>query len=256
MFSLRKLRIGGYDKVILLSQYIGDFQPEAHVNGVFGSNFIAFICKSNLAVAFAVSLFKIMLQMYKVFMNDKPIFVIDSVQIQNNFEVFDFKEFNLQKVISVLEKSTVNGVVLVSNNLQKDWDCFLKEFKVIEAAGGKVQNQSKEILFIYRFDKWDLPKGHIEKGEVKEEAAIREVIEECGISGLEILNPLETTYHGFYNRKKKLCLKVTYWFLMKTDYDGVLTPQLEEGITQVQFKNKSESNEALKNTYENIKLLF
>lgn len=194
--------------------------------------------------------------MYKVFMNDKPIFVIDSIQIKNNFEVFDFKDFNLQKVISVLEKPSVNGVLLVSKNLQKDWECFLKEFKVIEAAGGKVQNSSEEILFIYRFDKWDLPKGHVEKDEVIEDAAIREVEEECGISGLEILKPLEITYHGFYNKKNKLCLKVTYWYLMKTDYDGELTPQLEEGIMQVQFKNKLETDEALKNTYENIKLLF
>lgn len=189
-------------------------------------------------------------------MNDKPIFVIDSIQIKNNFEVFDFKDFNLQKVISVLEKPSVNGVLLVSKNLQKDWECFLKEFKVIEAAGGKVQNSSEEILFIYRFDKWDLPKGHVEKDEVIEDAAIREVEEECGISGLEILKPLEITYHGFYNKKNKLCLKVTYWYLMKTDYDGELTPQLEEGIMQVQFKNKLETDEALKNTYENIKLLF
>ena len=194
--------------------------------------------------------------MYKVFMNDKPIFVTDSIERINNFEVFDFEEFNLSKVSLELEKKEIDGVLLVSKNLQKDWKSFLKKFKVIEAAGGKVYNQNNETLFIYRFDKWDLPKGHIEKGEEKEVAAIREVEEECGIKGLRILKSLETTFHSFYNRKGVLCLKVTYWYLMETNFIGVLEPQLEEGITQVVFKNKKKTKEALENTYENIKLLF
>lgn len=194
--------------------------------------------------------------MYKVFMNDKPIFVTDSIERINNFEVFDFEEFNLSKVSLELEKKEIDGVLLVSKNLQKDWKSFLKKFKVIEAAGGKVYNQNNETLFIYRFDKWDLPKGHIEKGEKKEVAAIREVEEECGIKGLRILKSLETTFHSFYNRKGVLCLKVTYWYLMETNFIGVLEPQLEEGITQVVFKNKKKTKEALENTYENIKLLF
>jgi len=43
---------------------------------------------------------------------------------------------------------------------------------------------------------------------------------------------------------------------MKTTFKGKLTPQTEEGIEQVVFKNDTEINKALKNTYENIKLLF
>ena len=41
--------------MILLSQYIGDFQPEAHVKGSCGCNLIALICNNNSAVFFAVS---------------------------------------------------------------------------------------------------------------------------------------------------------------------------------------------------------
>jgi hypothetical protein len=37
-----KERIDGYESVFLLSQYIGEFQPEAQVKGLFGCNFIAF----------------------------------------------------------------------------------------------------------------------------------------------------------------------------------------------------------------------
>ncbi|WP_208021494.1 NUDIX hydrolase [Flavicella sediminum] len=193
--------------------------------------------------------------MYKVFMNDKPIIFIDSFKKRNNFVLFDMKIWNLENVIKVLAKKEVEGVFLFVENLSEDWELFKKEFKVVEAAGGKVLNNNKEVLFIYRFDKWDLPKGHIEKGEDKETAAIREVEEECGVNELKIISPLETTYHTFYF-KEEWRLKVTYWYLMKTDYSGALVPQEEEGITDVLFKNEMETEVALKNTYPNIKLLF
>ena len=108
---------------------------------------------------------------------------------------------------------------------------------------------------IYRFDTWDLPKGKIEKGEGKKEAAIREVEEECGISGLTIENKLQKTYHIFQRNEREI-LKITHWYKMKTDFEGELTPQLEEGITEVVFKNKEQTKMALENSYENIRLLF
>ena len=43
---------------------------------------------------------------------------------------------------------------------------------------------------------------------------------------------------------------------MKTNYQEKLTPQLEEGITKVEFKNEAKVNEALQNTYANIKLVL
>ena len=43
---------------------------------------------------------------------------------------------------------------------------------------------------------------------------------------------------------------------MASDYDKQLTPQLEEGITEVVFKNEIDSKIALKNTYANINLVY
>ena len=129
-----------------------------------------------------------------------------------------------------------------------------KYFKIQKAAGGKVLKEDK-VLFIYRFNKWDLPKGKLEKGEAIEQCAVREVEEECGFDKLKIEKQIETTYHIF-KRKNKTILKITYWFLMKTDFSGNLIPQTEEGIERVAFKNEFETMEALENTYENIKLLF
>lgn len=188
-------------------------------------------------------------------MNDCPIILTDSYVEINNFYNSDFKDYNLLKVLEQLENKVFEGVILFSNDLEKDWQTFQKNFKVVAAAGGKVLNNTNEVLFIERFGKWDLPKGHIEKGESRTKAAIREVEEECGIDGLSIENPLETTYHIF-KFKDELRLKVTYWFLMRTSYSGDLTPQTEEGITDVVFKDENEIKAALENTYANIKLLF
>jgi hypothetical protein len=41
-----KLRMAGYESVFLLSQYMGDFHPDAHVNGLSGWSLIALIFRS------------------------------------------------------------------------------------------------------------------------------------------------------------------------------------------------------------------
>jgi hypothetical protein len=43
---------------------------------------------------------------------------------------------------------------------------------------------------------------------------------------------------------------------MKTNFDGIPVGQLEEGIEKVAWLNQEQIKEALKNSYENIKLLF
>jgi len=50
---------------------------------------------------------------------------------------------------------------------------------------------------------WDFPKGHIEKGETKEEALKREVKEETGIEKLKIIPGFSEWYQYFYRAKSK-----------------------------------------------------
>ena len=118
-----------------------------------------------------------------------------------------------------------------------------------------VYNNKREILFIYRNGKWDIPKGRIEKNESHQEAAVREVEEETGIEGLEVKKFLTTTYHVF-KRNGKFKLKVTYWFEMYSEFDGDFIPQIDEGILKVKWKNFEKTQKALRDSYENIKLLF
>lgn len=164
--------------------------------------------------------------------------------------VSNVEEFNLLEIIESAEKSALGeGVEIVSENPTLLWKKFKKHFEFIEAAGGVVFNENKELLAIFRLGKWDLPKGKMEKGESREESAVREVEEECGISGLKIVRELTPIYH-VYNMKGKRCLKVTYWYEMITNFKGVLKPQLEEDITEVKWI--SDKNEILKNTYASI----
>jgi len=193
-------------------------------------------------------------QMYKVFVNDKPIIITSSSKKTNNFTVYVLKKIVINEIIRKLQNNEVDGVNLYAPDLEKGWVLFLQNLDIIPAAGGLVLNPKKEVLFIYRNNIWDLPKGWIEKSESIETAAIREVEEECGIFNLVILKKLTTTYH-IYNQNG-IKLKETHWFLMQSDYNKELVPQLEEGITAVMFKNESDTDKALQNTYANIQLVY
>lgn len=193
--------------------------------------------------------------MYKVFINDRPIIISGSPQIGLNYQVHDFDNIAIEEVVYKLKKNILNGIILLSNDLARDWGDFTSHFKLIKAAGGLVINDQNEFLFIYRGSHWDLPKGRIEINETAECAAIREVEEECGIEQLSLDRFLITTYHLFHQDNQDK-LKETHWYLMKSNYKGKLTPQFEEGITIAEFKNKAQTSKALENTYANIHLVF
>ena len=194
-------------------------------------------------------------QMYTIFCNDIPIYLTDS--IENGSEDFFFykDDISIEEVLNIAKSNRFNKVIVYHVDLKLLWKEFKWFFKIEKAAGGLVQNKNKEILIIYRFEKWDLPKGKIEKGESKKKAAKREVEEECGVNELKISEKLQNTYHIFQRENREI-LKVTYWYSMNTIYSGTLQPQIEEGITKVIYKNKEDVKKALENTYGNIKLLF
>lgn len=192
--------------------------------------------------------------MYTIYVGDKPIILTTKVEKETDFKSFLLKSVNIGKVIKMLNSTDLEAVHLIHNNPDKLLKHFLKLLPSVVAGGGKAYNASNEILFIYRNDKWDLPKGKIEGKESIEETAIREVEEETGVEGLKITKPLPTTYHIF-KRNGKHKIKITYWFEMKTNFDGKLYPQEKEGITKVEWLDEKAAQKALENSYANIKLL-
>lgn len=193
--------------------------------------------------------------MYKVFVGDKPIILTTVVEQETNFKNYLLDTVNIGKVIRELNTASIQEVRLIHKNEDKLLKKFLKKLPNVIAGGGKVYNQNNEILFIYRNDKWDLPKGKAEGTETIEETSIREVTEETGVSGLKIVKQIDTTYHIF-KRNGKHKIKITYWFEMKTKYKGKLIAQEKEGITKVDWLDDNQAKEALNNSYANIKLLI
>tara|TARA_R110002072_G_scaffold131586_1_gene271248 strand:+ start:58783 stop:59406 length:624 start_codon:yes stop_codon:yes gene_type:complete len=193
--------------------------------------------------------------MYKVFVKEIPIILSTEKNIGKQYKSIPLKLARLKKIIKKINNGQLFYVNLYHKNPEKLERFLFKKLKVVEAGGGMVFNDKKEILFIRRNSKWDLPKGKKEKGETHEEAAIRETMEETGVQDLEVNRFITKTYHVF-KRNDKYRLKVTYWYEMYTSYDGELVPETNEGIKKVRWKNFEKTQKALQDSYENIKLLF
>lgn len=77
-------------------------------------------------------------------------------------------------------------------------------------------NESWFLLLHYQASHWDFPKGHIDQGETKHEAALRELQEETGLQA-EILDDIEYTieYYFRYPQQKELIHKTVYFFIAR-----------------------------------------
>ena len=193
--------------------------------------------------------------MYKVFVNDIPIILSTEKDIGKRYKSMPIKKVKIKKLIKKLYEGEQLYVNLYHKTDEKLFKQLRKKLKVVVAGGGLVYNDSKEILFIHRNGRWDLPKGKIEKEEEIEACAIREVEEETGVIGLSITKELQTTYHVF-KRNGKFRLKETFWYEMHTSSTGELTPQKEEGIKKAKWLNFEKAQKALDKSYENIKMIF
>lgn len=193
--------------------------------------------------------------MYKVFVNESPLILTNKRQENSNGNLFSLDGDSILMAIDSLSKGRLKEAYIYHPDEEKMLDVFMHKLPVVVAGGGFVTNPKGKILFIYRNDKWDLPKGKVDKGESIEKAAIREVEEETGVQDLVIDKFLRTTYHIF-RRNGEYRLKQVHWFAMYTTYDGKLVGQKEEGIMKVKWKGPKKAKKALKNSYFNIKVLF
>ncbi len=113
------------------------------------------------------------------------------------------------------------------------------------SAGGVVfrknENGQPEILLIRVKTRWSFPKGNIERGEPKDQAALREVKEETGVDA-KILDYLgEVDY--WYNIGLTKIHKFVYYYLMEYLY-GDVVPQKEE-IDEAKFMSIAEAEKSL-----------
>ncbi|KAA0128063.1 NUDIX domain-containing protein [Chryseobacterium sp. SN22] len=193
--------------------------------------------------------------MYKVFVNEKKLLL--SKQSENLEKTLGYENVtSLEIALDLLENTSVKELNVFGENLDEIWTGFQKLFRIIEAAGGLVNNREGDILFIRRLGKWDLPKGKMEKGESREESAVREIEEETGLANVELARFINTTYHIYVERNGDKVLKCTHWFEMNFSGEDTSKPQTEEGITEVAWKNTAQIEaEVFPSTFKNIKLI-
>jgi 8-oxo-dGTP pyrophosphatase MutT (NUDIX family) len=194
--------------------------------------------------------------MYKVFVNEKKLLL--SKQSENLEKTLGYENVtSLEIALDLLENTSVKELNVFGENIDKIWSEFQKLFRIIEAAGGIVSKPNGDILFIKRLGKWDLPKGKMEKGESREESAVREIEEETGLQNVELLSFINTTYHIYIERNGDKVLKCTHWFEMSFDGEDTSKPQIEEGITEVAWKNTLQiEEEVFPSTFKNIRLII
>lgn len=198
--------------------------------------------------------------MYKIYINDTPLFLVNPAQIEDkslNFGQKLIARYNgkpkfLLHYIDMLEKTDrYDAVIIFHHQVKKLFKDFKSLYKRINAAGGIVYNDKKEILMIHRFQYWDLPKGKIDPGESKKVAAIREVQEETGIKEVKLGKRQAKTLHTYRLDNGKRVLKYSYWYLMETN-EHALTPQAEENIEEAVWIRPEDFIASKKKVYGSI----
>lgn len=105
------------------------------------------------------------------------------------------------------------------------------------AGGVVVRREGGRTLYLLirdSYGNWGFPKGHVEEGEHPEDAAMREVCEETGLTDVRLAGAIHSI-DWYFRLRGRLIHKVCHFFLMQTD--GAETcPQQDEGITACRWE--------------------
>ncbi|MGN0324969.1 MAG: NUDIX hydrolase [Lachnospiraceae bacterium] len=128
---------------------------------------------------------------------------------------------------------------------------------MIEAVscGGVVIHRGK-ILLLYknyrnRYEGWVLPKGTVEAGEEFKDTALREVLEESGVSA-ELIQYIGKSEYTF-NVPDDIVEKEVHWYLMRSD-SYFSKPQREEFFMDSGYYKYHEAYHLLK--FSNEKMIL
>jgi precorrin isomerase len=168
--------------------------------------------------------------MYKVFVNDKPLFLTNQVQKETDFKLFLLESVDIKKLIVKIFQNKIQKAFLYHPDEKLIMKTLRAKLPVEKAGGGLVYNKDGDVLFIFRNGKWDLPKGGMEKTETIEETAIREVEEETvTITTLQEFDPEQVDMFTVvlignsqsYYREGKLITPRGYYREKTTDATGI-----------------------------------
>lgn len=151
-------------------------------------------------------------------------------------------------------KQNLDVWVWYSHGIRRIVEYCMSHYTFVKAAGGLVETPDGEQLLIRREGNWDIPKGMVEEGERLREAALREVMEETGITDLTPGTLILKTYH-IYDKYGGWHLKQTSWYHMLSSQKSATLPQLEEGITEAVWMSKELCLQRLENSFASLQLV-
>lgn len=195
----------------------------------------------------------------KIYFGDKALYLCDNIdgeleQLVHHDDAVFIDEFSgpaIKSMIHEMKLEKIHAGIYYHEDLEKLKKAFWKHFTLVKAAGGLVENEKGELLLIFRLDKWDLPKGKLDKGETLEECAVREIQEETGIQKVQLRKKITVTYHT-YDEYGKHILKESHWYKMKASSKEKIIPQTEENIAEIIWVKKDKLDKYLLNTYPSI----
>ncbi len=193
---------------------------------------------------------------YAIYIEGRPLVIAGEApdgELPGNWlamRVDDLRE--LRPAVKQFERrSELAGMLLYGDDVTALWKEFKGRFRFVQAAGGAVTDEQGRLLAIHRLGRWDLPKGKVDKGEGIPEAAVREVMEECGLRNVALVAPLCETWHT-YERNGEQHLKRTDWFLMHASSTEALVPQAEEDIGAVRWLDAAGVRDLKADTYPSL----
>ena len=117
---------------------------------------------------------------------------------------------------------------------------------VEESAGAVIfRKEGKKPLFLllrYPFGSrskeayWDLPKGHIEKGEKLKDTVKRETEEETGLKDINFINGFEETIKYFFQWKGENVMKFVTFLLAETTTEKITISEEHIGYKWLPYK--------------------
>lgn len=198
------------------------------------------------------------MQMYKIFCDQRCLYLCteaDEQLLNQGVKVYDFyAHFDIKHIIPDWLNGQINSDIMVLHHLSpfEFFGTFYSKLRKVYAAGGILRNPDAAVLFIYRNNFWDLPKGHADFGETPQETALREVQEETELTGIEIIGQLPESWHC-YRMNGIWHMKCTYWFEMAVNTVKKPIPQIDEGILLAEWVMPDKMPAILNQCYRSVR---
>jgi 8-oxo-dGTP pyrophosphatase MutT (NUDIX family) len=97
----------------------------------------------------------------------------------------------------------------------------------------KIRNAWHVLILRDMSNNWTFPKGMIEEGESKKDAAVREIGEEVGLTKLKYINALSSIEYVY--KRGSLIHKTVHYFLLRAVGTEKIVCQTTEGIKEAKW---------------------